>query len=63
MLERRAVVSYHRYGALELVAGVQGDQAEGLTLIRQARKDRLKKGSVKRIHRMRGRLLSMQSDS
>ena len=28
MLEKRAVVSIVRYGTLELIAGVQGDQAE-----------------------------------
>ena len=28
MLEKRAVGSINRYGTLELIAGVQGDQAE-----------------------------------
>jgi hypothetical protein len=51
MVETRAVGSYIRYGTLELVAGVSGDQAEGLTLICQARNHRLKKGSAKRVHR------------
>jgi hypothetical protein len=44
MLEKRAVRSIDRYGTLELVTGVSGDEAEGLTLIRHARDTASKRG-------------------